>query len=148
MKKELYNCTEEDLSDFEKLVKPLIEYIRSNWNVKDLKPKNYDSFTEDYTDYDGMDELNIEFDGVLDDTPCGHSFPVSCSLPHVAYNEICQGRDPLTTLIYSAVSFGMSVQAQREKIKESDFLDTMKIFKSGKFNYMFSERFLKSLENK
>ena len=50
---------DKDINNFEKIVNSLEKYIRKHWDVKELKPKGYDKFVEDYEDFKGMNGLVI-----------------------------------------------------------------------------------------
>ena len=80
-----------------------------NTTIKNLKPKGYDAFLEDYIDYDGMEELNErelidDYDGMDFSALCSGEFPIIVSLPHVAYNDTNQGRKPLQVLVNAIFS--------------------------------------------
>ena len=118
---------DKDINNFEKIVSSLEKHIKKHWNVKELKPKGYDAFVKDYTDFKGMDELDMEllqkeFTGFNDASPGSHSFPIRVSLPHVAYSDKCQCRSPLHELIGSCLHYGMLIQKERDRIPEKDLL--------------------------
>lgn len=122
--KRIKEATYDEISDFEKLVNPLIRFIRKYWKA-DVKPKNLDALLEDYKEYDGMGEkkYECEFDGLVDGTVGSHPFHVRMSTPNVAYNIKEQGYDALTTLVGSCVAYGMSVGERHALLsKNNDFL--------------------------
>jgi len=56
-----------------------------------------------------MDEtegVEEQFSGWNNSTACSESYPVTTSLPHVAYSDINQGRTPAETFIGAAVAYG------------------------------------------
>ena len=55
--KNLKKATLQELNNFEVLSKDLYNFIRLTWKTN-VKPKGYKKFTEDYMDFDGMEELD------------------------------------------------------------------------------------------
>lgn len=120
MKLTFRNATDEQLNEyFEDKVEHLVKYIKRFWNWKGLKPKGYKKYLENYQDYQDMDTCkdHEKFTGIHDDHTMSNSFPVNCSLPHVAYDDTNQGRDPLKVLIQSCVSWGARLGEETEKRK-------------------------------
>jgi len=82
------------------VVELLVRRLRLRYpGVQSLRPFGYESFTTDYSDYQGQEELDIqavrdEFKGHDVTTGRSFEFPVRLQLPHVAYDDICQGRSP------------------------------------------------------
>ena len=117
---------DKDINNFEKIVNSLEKYIRKHWTVKELKPKGYDGFVEDYEDFKGMEELDAEklkkeFKGYADQSPGSDCFPIMTSLPHIAYSDKGQGRSPLHELIGACVHHGMLIQKERDRLSEKDY---------------------------
>jgi len=112
-----------DYSDFINLVQKDCK-VKFNGLTK-LKPNTYKEFTKDYSAFSGMEEYadsqqqidEDEFDAVDSGTASSFSFPVQISLPHVAYDDIHQGRHPLYTLICAIATQGM-VGAQKSNDAE------------------------------
>lgn len=102
-----------DLLSFGDDIDALVSYLANHWEGhKGIKPKGYNEFTKNYTDFDGMEELDVmglreEFKGCNDATVRSFEFPIGVSLPHVAYDDICQGREPFRTLVAACVRYGM-----------------------------------------
>lgn len=114
------NATDEQLNEyFETKVGHLVKYIKKFWNWKSLAPKGYKKYLSTYEDYQDMDTCKDQdvFTGLLDGSDMGNSFPVGCSLPYIAYDDTCQGRDPLTVLMQSCVSWGARLNKEIEKRK-------------------------------
>lgn len=68
------------------------------------RPKGWEKFADDYEDYAGMAELDVDalkklFTGVNSKGGGSSSFEVRTSLPHVMYDDQCQSRKPLEVLV-------------------------------------------------
>lgn len=68
------------------------------------KPKNWNKLAKNYVDYEGMSELNGHelkklFGGMDSGTAGCPSFEIRTALPHVIYDDKCQGRKPLEVLV-------------------------------------------------
>ena len=138
--KRIRDCSNEELNSFESLVSPLVKYVKKHWNTRSFKPKGYKAFIDEYEDYAGMEELDTsDFKGLIDGTAGSYEFPVNVSLPHVAYSDRGQGRDPLTSLMSACVAYGMAVQEQRDKTKEKSILDFLKMIKTGDYDIYLNE---------
>ena len=91
--------------NYEKNVKNLINSFKEQYpDIKNMKPKGWKDFAKNYSDYDGMDELNPNelkklFNGMDSGTAGCSSFEIRTALPHVMYDDKCQGRKPLEALI-------------------------------------------------
>lgn len=97
--------------DFGKEVEAILKYLAPGWDIKAL-PKGYAKYRKGYQDYDGMEELDEKalmnsFKGHDDSGTLSPPFPVRVSLPHVTYDDTCQGRPPLETLIGAILGHGM-----------------------------------------
>jgi hypothetical protein len=102
-----------DINDFNfsKEAEAIYNYLMKNWMIK-AKPKGYDKYLKTYTDYAGMDELDEEalqksFEGHGDAPTVSHPFVTSVSLPHVAYDDTNQGRNPLRVMIAAVLTHGI-----------------------------------------
>jgi hypothetical protein len=90
----------------------LIEFLSKKWDgLNHLKPKGYKKFLEDYKDYKGMEDPQLnkdeeEFDSFDDSGVSCYAFPTRVSLPHVAYEDKGQGRKPHRVLFGSLVAHG------------------------------------------
>lgn len=109
--------------DFEKQVNYLLKYIKKHWNVRAV-PKGYKEFCENYTDYQGMEEMDwdkimSEFEGFEDSSAVSYPFPGKVSLPHVAYDDINQGRKPLETLFGAIFGYGMRYGMRYEEVADN-----------------------------
>jgi len=98
----------------------LIAYIKEHWNVS-ARPKGYKEFCENYTDFKGMEEEDQQtiinaFEGFDDSTAGSFSFPIRTSLPQVAYDDKCQGREPLETLLGAVFAYGMRYGMRYEEV--------------------------------
>lgn len=91
--------------DYEKNVHAIIADVKSEFPyASKARPKNWTKLAKNYVDFDGMDELNsLElhklFTGMNSGTAGAPSFEVRTSLPHVMYDDKCQGRKPLEVLV-------------------------------------------------
>lgn len=123
-----YNALAETLKkdwDFEKKVNSIISTINTEFpDAKKIKPKGWNKLAKNYIDYAGMNELNnyiIEkFTGMNSGTACSFSFDVSTALPHVMYDDKCQNRKPLQTLVGAIVghAYVMNEKNNTHKIKK------------------------------
>lgn len=124
------DASQSQLDNFSNISESLLKYIRKYWKGT-MKPKGYKAFTEDYEDYDGMEELDQkaiekEFKGINASGTMSYSFPMQMSLPHTAYNDKCQGRDPLNTLVSAVLGHGMLIGEERGKRKALKGLERIK----------------------
>lgn len=114
------NATDEQLNEyFETKVQHLVKYIKKFWNWKSLAPKGYKKYLSTYEDYQDMETCKDHeaFTGLLDSSATGLPFPMACSIPHIAYDDTNQGRDPLTMLMMSCVSWGARLADEQNKRK-------------------------------
>lgn len=125
--KKLNRCKIEELSNFETLMKPMVDWINKTWKCADLKPKGWDDFIKDYEDYQGMEgldeQIRKDYEGLWDETATTSAFPIMTSLPHVAYSDINQDSTPLHQLMGACVRFGMLVQERRDELNNPTFDD-------------------------
>ena len=112
-----------DNFDYSQHVDALIENIKKSWNVS-ARPKGYNEFIKDYKDFKGQEELDEtemlkEFDGCDDSGARSFPFPIRISTPHVAYDDICQGRKPLETLIGAIFGYGIAYGQRYEQVGDN-----------------------------
>ena len=102
--------TIEKQCDFHKVVSAIMREIKSNFpEYTYLKPQGWEELAQNYSDHDGMGEDKYEiikksFKGrvlPVNGTPL---FEISVSLPHVMYDDKCQGRKPIEVLVGAIVS--------------------------------------------
>ena len=124
--KTIKEATLKDLGHFEDLTKPLIDFIRTNWDAE-VAPKGYKEYRENYEEFDDGGEMVPDFDGLLDTSAACSPFPGRMSMPSIAYSDTQQNRDPLTEMVGALVGYGMAVGAQRAKLEATDdsFMQTM-----------------------
>lgn len=95
--------------DYEKNVDNLVLDVKKDFPfVTKARPKGYKNMAKDYEDYQGMSELNGRelkslFGGMHSGTAASHSFEVRTALPHVMYDDKCQGRKPIIVLVGAIV---------------------------------------------
>lgn len=95
--------------DYERVVDNIVAEVKNNFPfASKARPKNYKNFAKDYEDYKGMAELNSKelkelFGGMDSGTATSHSFEKRTALPHVMYDDKCQGRKPIVTLVGAMV---------------------------------------------
>lgn len=95
------------LHNFEKSVNSILSETKLDFpEAKTMKPKGWTKLGKNYTDYQGMEELDTAslkklFNGMHSGTAGSSSFEVRTSLPHVMYDDKCQGRKPLEVLVGS-----------------------------------------------
>lgn len=114
--------------DYGKHVDALIKFIKEHWILR-ARPKGYDKFCEDYSDFKGMEELDEKklmdsFEGHDAGGTTSFPFPMRISLPHVAYDDICQGREPIWILIGSIFAYGMLYGERYEQIYENSEMNS------------------------
>jgi hypothetical protein len=91
--------------DYEKAVNTILSEIKSEFPyASKARPKNWNSMAKNYCDFDGMKDLDSSslknlFGGMDSQTAGSYSFEIRTSLPHVMYDDKCQGRKPLEVLI-------------------------------------------------
>jgi len=121
--KKMTEATSADLR-YSDLIAPLVKWIRSNWNWKGLKPKGYKKYLASYEDYQDMEEIKVDsFVGIVNNNVMSLTFPEHTSIPHVAYDDTNQGRDPLTVLISASVTYGMSVEIRRNELHNKALME-------------------------
>ena len=111
MKNYLYPHVDIGIMEFRRLGYDKIP--RKRWSGLDgIQPNGWDELAKDYSDFDGMEEMgdvSAKFEGYDDATACSFGFPVKVSLPHVMYDDFCQGRDNLQVLFGALVSYGYQI---------------------------------------
>lgn len=104
------------ISNLEKSCNASLDDLSSQFKGLDtLKPKGYVEFTENYVEYDGMDTLDQEalgkdFDGHDFSGAGGFPLPEALSLPCIAYDDLDQGRDPLSVLLMRLFHQGVKIR--------------------------------------
>lgn len=115
---------------FSELIGPVEKYLEKYWDI-DAKPRGYKDFCEDYTDFKGQgeddDRLLEEFKGINDETATMFAFPIAASLPHIAYDDICQGRNPLMMLISHLIAYGIGYGKKLAEIGGTDLNSLQKM---------------------
>jgi len=94
--------------------KALRECIKKNFRIS-VVPNvkgGYKKYKETYEDYQGMEELDEkalleEFNGFDNSTAGDFPFPIKVALPHVAYDDTNQGRNPFNVLVSAIFSYGI-----------------------------------------
>jgi hypothetical protein len=110
-----------DQFNYSKEIEAILKYLKKTWDIK-ATPKGYKEFRKNYNDFQGMEELDEKalqkrFKGHGDGSVCTPGFVVRISLPHVVYDNNCQGRPPLETLLGAVLAHGMILG---ERIAEID----------------------------
>lgn len=92
--------------------------LASHPNAKDFKPHGFDEFKKTYQDFDGADEyfdsgnqkkdIN-DFNGVNSSTAGSDGFHSQLAVHTVTYNDVCQGRNHIRTLVAAAFSHGLFI---------------------------------------
>ena len=109
--------------DYEKNVNTIISEVKSEFLfASKAKPKNWSKMAKTYCDYDGMAELDSEalsklFGGMNSGTAGAPSFEIRTALPHVIYDDICQGRKPLETLVGAMLGHAYVMNEHNNGIK-------------------------------
>lgn len=106
----------DDLKSHESDSENILAFLRIHWDGLDnVKPKGYETSCKKYCDFDGMEEWDDnergtqedEFNG-FDDGNDGVNFVRVVSLPHIIYDDLCQGRPPIQMLISACISYGFT----------------------------------------
>lgn len=91
--------------DYEKVVTQIVSQLKEDFpNASRLKPKGWLNLSKTYSDFDGMADFDKtkarkDFGGMDSGTAGSPSFEVRVSLPSVIYDDKCQGRKSLETLV-------------------------------------------------
>lgn len=99
--------------NFSEKTEHLINIISDKYSIpKNIQPKGWDNFIDDYEEYDGMEEFdhkknNNLFKGFNSQSCGAGGFHERISLPNTMYNEVCQDRNRLYTLIGSIYAHGL-----------------------------------------
>jgi len=115
--------------DYSKHAEILVKFIKKNWDIGKPAPKGYKEFLKNKeSDYEGMEELDEEkimksFKGFDDSSAGSNAFPIRMSLPHIAYDDTEQGRDPLTMLVSCILTYGMKYGQVLERTYESSSMN-------------------------
>jgi len=116
--------TDMDQLGFSEHVDHLLKWLKKYWNLGRPAPKGYQKFRKNYEDFAGMTpenekEATENFDGLDDATAGSFCFPIKMSLPHIAYDDVGQGRRPLRMLIAGIFSYGIGYGQKVEAISTS-----------------------------
>ena len=90
--------------DYEKVANSITNQIKNDFpDSNKLKPKGWDKFKKNYSDYGGMSKFDSakakqEFGGMNSGVGC-HPFEVRVALPYVMYDDVNQSRKPLDVLV-------------------------------------------------
>lgn len=101
--------TLKDEWDYEKNCRFIMADIKKSFpDAKSLRPKGWYELAKNYKDYEGMVEFDSKqakkmFKGMDSGTAGSYPFEVRVALPHVMYDDKCQGRKPLEVLIGAIV---------------------------------------------
>lgn len=142
--------------DFEKKVNEIISEISLNFSdLENIHPKGWEKLSENYNDYDGMDNDELYnttslFKGTNSNTAGAPSFEIRVSLPHVMYDDKEQGRSPLETLVGSMLghAYFISENNNGKKIQKEwiDLYTKLTNSKSDTLEFEFKEPLNKALE--
>ena len=139
--------------DFEKNVNEILAEVKKEFpDFSQLKPKGWSKMAKSYRDYEGMSELDTaslraNFKGMDSGTAGASSFEVRVSLPHVMYDDKCQGRKPLEVLVGSMLghAYVMSEQNNSSKMLTEWLEICNKLEKSNAIQHEFKEPLNKAL---
>lgn len=133
--------------NYESGVSSIIEDLKRDFpNVNKLKPKGWSKLSKGYNDYDGMDELDSvslkdSFKGMNSLTASSYPFEIRVSLPHVMYDDKCQGRKPLEVLVGAVLghAYIMAEQNNTSKMLTEWVGLCSELEKSDNIQYQFKE---------
>ena len=109
--------------DYEKNVNKILAEVKKEFpDAGKLKPKGWSQMAKGYSDYEGMSDLDHEslrasFKGMDSGTAGASSFEVRVSLPHVMYDDKCQGRKPLEVLVGAMLGHAYVMAEQNNSSK-------------------------------
>lgn len=109
--------------NYEKNVTTIIHHLKDNFPyASKVRPKNWHKLAKNYSDYDGIQELNSDylkqlFGGMNSATAGSSSFEIRTSLPYVMYDDKCQGRKPLEVLIGAIVGHAYVMNEKNNSAK-------------------------------
>lgn len=109
--------------DYESVVDKIVLEVKKDFPfASKARPINYKNFAKDYEDYKGMSELNSQelkklFGGMHSGTATSNSFEKRTALPHVMYDDKCQGRKPIVTLVGAMVGHAYLMNEQNNGYK-------------------------------
>lgn len=105
--------------DYEKTSSNLLNKIKESMpDATKLRPKGWKQLAKNYEDYDGQEEYNETenvFKGMNSEGVVSHAFHVRVALPYVMYDDKCQGRKPLYTLIGAILAHALSVNSHNNE---------------------------------
>lgn len=124
MKKQINQIDNENDLTNSNNVSHIVSFLNKFWNIK-AKPKGYDKLRKDYCDFDGMEEqdnkpLNKFFKGFGNDTAGSFGLTEQLNTPNVVYNEVCQGRSPLHSIVSAIFGYAFLCGAKYQEIKYVD----------------------------
>ena len=94
-----------DMNNFEHVCNHLVEFIKSTWNMKDVKP----------IDDNEIQKKALEnFNGPDTSSAGSYSCEIRLSKNLVEQSEE-YGHDPIETLISSCIAYGMKIEQERQK---------------------------------
>jgi hypothetical protein len=101
-------------------VPAIVSFVKNFWNIK-VFPKGYNKLRKNYQDFDGMKDYNYEklnkaFKGLDNSTAGSFALPTQLSVPHVVYDECCQGRDKIESLLGSVFSYAFLCGAKYQEL--------------------------------
>lgn len=156
----LYNYLSSN-QDYENNIKNIISsYQHYNDDefkrVNKLKPLGWRELEKDYTDFKGIDDFNInvensKFNGFKDNFSKSLSFVRKVSLPHVMYDDKCQGRNALMSLVsgiytqaYDIISYNntLTMIKELEPIFKDESILINEIFFNEPLNQALSTFFI------
>lgn len=121
MKKDLGQVDNENHLTYSTNVEAMVKFFKKFWDIK-VRPKGFLKLRRGYSDFDGMEEYDYEplikaFKGFNNSTAGSMSFPEQLSVPHVVYNDVCQGRDSLESMIGAIFSYSFQCGAKYQQLK-------------------------------
>lgn len=99
--------------------------IKTQYDIKKLKPLGWSKLSKNYSEYDGMEEYDQEaidkkFNGINSGGVASGGFTVRTSLPQVMYDDKEQGRKPFHTLVGAIIGHAYAVSKRNTTLEMID----------------------------
>lgn len=105
--------------DYEKVVNAIHREARTQYlQLDSAKPLLWDALAKNYIDFDGMEDFDhkaatASFNGADTSTAGAGDFVTRTALPHVMYDETCQGRKAASVLVGAVFAHFLGIVAHR-----------------------------------
>lgn len=130
--------------DYSKNVTMLLKEIKAEFpNSTKLRPKGWKKLAKDYNDFDGQEEYcdnqqeidDAAFKGINSGTAGSFPFQARVALPYVMYDDKCQGRKPLQTLVGAVLAHAYAVNVRNNTATVLNEISDLKVELNGSEYY-------------